>query len=68
MDAVSKESNELSIKRIALQNSFKEYNEKNGFSYEEWVNLMFALLYGTIQLSYLIIRRIYAIKYFWSPS
>lgn len=38
MDAVSQESNELSAKRIALQNTFKEYNEKNGFSYEEWVN------------------------------
>ena len=34
----SQESNELSAKRIALQNTFKEYNEKNGFSYEEWVN------------------------------
>ena len=38
MDAVSKENNELSAKRIALQKSFKEYNEKNGFSYEDWVN------------------------------
>lgn len=38
MDAVSKESNELSIKRIALQKTFKEYNEINGFSYEEWIN------------------------------
>ena len=38
MDAVSQESNELSKQRIALQNSFKEYNEANGFSYEEWVN------------------------------
>ncbi len=37
MDAVSKKSNELSAKRIILQNSFKEYNEKNGFSYEDWV-------------------------------
>ena len=38
MDAVSQESNELSAKRIALQKSFKEYNETNGFSYEDWVN------------------------------
>lgn len=38
MDAVSKESNELSAKRIALQKSFKEYNETNGFSYQDWVN------------------------------
>lgn len=38
MDAVSQENNELSAKRIELQKSFKEYNEKNGFSYEDWVN------------------------------
>ena len=38
MDVVSKNSNELSVKRIALQKTFKEFNEKNGFSYEEWVN------------------------------
>lgn len=38
MDAVSQDNNKLSAKRIELQNSFKEYNEKNGFSYEEWVN------------------------------
>ncbi|CAB9540771.1 hypothetical protein [uncultured Gammaproteobacteria bacterium] len=38
MNAVSKESNELSAKRIALQNTFKKFNETNGFSYEEWVN------------------------------
>ncbi|SMN15161.1 hypothetical protein CRYPD_422 [uncultured Candidatus Thioglobus sp.] len=38
MDAVSKESNELSMKRIALQKTFTAYNETNGFSYEEWVN------------------------------
>lgn len=38
MDAVSKESNELSARRIALQKTFKEFNESNGFSYEEWVN------------------------------
>ncbi|KAA0442848.1 MAG: hypothetical protein FXV79_00785 [Candidatus Thioglobus sp.] len=38
MDAVSSENNKLSIKRIALQNTFKEFNEANGFSYEEWVN------------------------------
>jgi hypothetical protein len=38
MDAVNKENNALSTKRIALQNTFKEFNEANGFSYEEWVN------------------------------
>ncbi len=38
MDAVSQENNELSIKKIALQKAFNEYNETNGFSYEEWVN------------------------------
>jgi hypothetical protein len=38
MNAVSQENNELSAKRIELQNSFKEYNEKNGFSYEDWIN------------------------------
>ncbi|BAS67815.1 MAG: hypothetical protein DSY43_07040 [Gammaproteobacteria bacterium] len=38
MDAVSKESNELSAQRIALQNTFKVFNEENGFNYEEWVN------------------------------
>ncbi len=38
MDVVSKEANKLSAKRIALQNSFKEYNETNGFSYKDWVS------------------------------
>lgn len=38
MDAVSKKNNELSAKRIALQSTFKEYNEKNGFSYKDWVS------------------------------
>ncbi len=38
MDAVSQENNQLSIKRIALQNTFKEYNEANGFSYEDWIS------------------------------
>ena len=38
MDAVSKESNELSAQRIALQKTFTEYNDENGFVYEEWVN------------------------------
>ena len=38
MDAVSQESNELSVKRIALQKTFKVHTDANGFSYEEWVN------------------------------
>lgn len=38
MDAVSKKNNDLSVKRIALQKTFNEYNDNNGFSYEEWVN------------------------------
>jgi hypothetical protein len=38
MNAVSEENNKLSAERIALQNSFKEYNEANGFSYEDWIN------------------------------
>ena len=38
MNAVSQASNELSSQRIALQETFKEYNAKNGFSYEEWVS------------------------------
>ena len=38
MDAVNKESNKLSTQRIALQKTFKEFNETNGFSYKEWVN------------------------------
>ncbi len=38
MDAVSQENNELSAKRIALQESFKEHTDANGFSYEEWIN------------------------------
>jgi hypothetical protein len=37
MDVVDKSLNDLSIKRIELQKSFAEYNEKNGFSYELWV-------------------------------
>ncbi len=38
MDAVSQQFNKLSAKRIALQKTFKEYNEANGFSYEDWIN------------------------------
>lgn len=38
MDVVSQESNSLSTQRIALQKRFKEYNDTNGFSYEEWIN------------------------------
>jgi len=38
MDAVNQESNELSAKRIALQNTFKAHTDTNGFSYEDWVN------------------------------
>ena len=37
MDVVDKKLNDLSIKRIELQNSFAEYNKINGFSYELWV-------------------------------
>jgi hypothetical protein len=38
MDVNSKENNELSIKRIKLQGEFNDYKEKNGFSYQEWLN------------------------------
>ena len=38
MNVVSEESNQLSADRIKLQHSFTEYNEKNGFSYEIWLN------------------------------
>ncbi|MBE8189552.1 MAG: hypothetical protein HAW58_01475 [Candidatus Thioglobus sp.] len=38
MDAISPENSTLSTQRIALQKTFTDYNEKNGFSYEEWVS------------------------------
>ena len=38
MDVNSKENNELSVQRIKLQAGFSDYNEKNGFSYQEWLN------------------------------
>lgn len=38
MDATNQKSNELSAKKIALQETFKEYTAVNGFSYEEWIN------------------------------
>lgn len=38
MDATNQHSNELSAKRIALQNTFKAHTQTNGFSYEEWIN------------------------------
>ena len=38
MDVNSKENNELSVQRIKLQAGFSAYNEKNGFSYQEWLN------------------------------
>lgn len=38
MDVVNEKMNELSAERIKLQKSFTDYNIKNGFSYEEWVN------------------------------
>lgn len=38
MNATNQHSNELSAKRIALQNTFKVHTQTNGFSYEEWIN------------------------------
>lgn len=38
MDALSKQANDLSTKKIALQETFKKYSDDNGFSYEEWIN------------------------------
>jgi len=38
MDGMSQQANELSIKKIALQGTFKEHTAVNGFSYEEWIN------------------------------
>jgi len=38
MNVVDKNLNDLSTKRIALQNTFKVHTDANGFSYEEWVN------------------------------
>lgn len=38
MDVNSKELNELSAERIKLQVAFSNYNDKNGFSYQEWLN------------------------------
>ncbi|BBB22526.1 conserved hypothetical protein [Abyssogena phaseoliformis symbiont OG214] len=38
MNATNQHSNELSAKRIALQNTFKVHTQANGFSYEEWIN------------------------------
>ncbi len=38
MDAMSQQANELSAKKIALQDTFKTHTAENGFSYEEWIN------------------------------
>jgi hypothetical protein len=38
MDGIGQKANELSLKKIALQATFKEHTDTNGFSYEEWVN------------------------------
>ncbi len=38
MEAVSQRSNELSAKKIALQETFKQHTATNGFSYEEWIS------------------------------
>jgi hypothetical protein len=38
MNATNQHSNELSAKRIALQNTFKTHTQAYGFSYEEWIN------------------------------
>ncbi len=38
MDVVTAEKNKLSMERISLQHKFNEYNNKNGFSYETWLN------------------------------
>jgi hypothetical protein len=38
MDATDQRSNELSTKKIALQETFKIHTAENGFSYEEWIN------------------------------
>ncbi len=38
MDATNQRSNELSAKKIALQETFKIHTAENGFSYEEWIS------------------------------
>jgi hypothetical protein len=38
MDATNQRFNELSAKKIALQETFKIHTAENGFSYEEWIN------------------------------
>ncbi|BAF61539.1 hypothetical protein [Candidatus Vesicomyidisocius calyptogenae] len=38
MIATSQHSNELSAKRIVLQNTFKAHTQVNGFSYKDWIN------------------------------
>ncbi|NYT52279.1 MAG: hypothetical protein H0A74_01665 [Candidatus Vesicomyosocius endoextente] len=38
MIATSKHFNELSAKRIILQNTFKDHTKVNGFSYKDWIN------------------------------
>ncbi len=38
MDATDQKSNELTAKKIALQETFKLHTAENGFSYEEWIN------------------------------
>ena len=38
MDATDQRSNELSAKKIALQETFKLHTAENGFSYEEWIS------------------------------
>lgn len=38
MDVVSEENNALSARRIEIQKDFHNYTEKNGFSYQIWLN------------------------------
>ncbi|WP_190600787.1 hypothetical protein [Candidatus Vesicomyidisocius sp. SY067_SCS001] len=38
MIATSQHFNELSAKRIVLQNTFKTHTQVNGFSYKDWIN------------------------------
>lgn len=35
---INKKFDKLIARKIVLQGDFKEYNDSNGFSYEEWIN------------------------------
>lgn len=47
MEAITQQQRDLSKKKIILQDSFREYVDINGYSYEEWINPVTGSFYDT---------------------